>query len=167
MKRILLLLSFFLFVLFGCEARTPPEPVVEFSSQATICVKDSLSGNFQLQGKVTCTAQGVLVITVTSPEELKGLCYKWVDGFEMIYNDLHLKTESDYLPDFSFPQVLHDVMGELIKGAQCCEYDGNTAIFEGESSCGEYRVVTDKRGYIQNISVKEISLAIDFIYDDE
>ncbi len=134
----------------------------EFSAVAVVYVNDSLQSRCELQGQVVSTAQGVLSVTLTNPRELAGLCCKWGDGFEMWYNDLCLKGEEAYLPDFAFPRVMYDVLRDLPQNGVCTSFEEGIATFGGKVSAGEYIATTDGKGYIQNISVKEINLTIEF-----
>ncbi len=84
----------------------------------------------------------------------------------MVYNDLCLKGEEYYLPDFSFQRVIYDVLKCLHRNPECIGFADGLATFEGSIPAGEYVAVTDAKGYIQKISVEEINLEIQFFYKE-
>ncbi len=161
-----LLLSFFILFFYGCKGDVPPVPVSEFTASAVVYVGDSLQDRSEFQARVVSSARGVLCVTLTSPRELAGLCCKWGDGFEMSYNDLCLKGEGTYLPDFSFQRVIYDVLEDLSKNPPYLSFKDGVATFEGRIPAGAYKALTDGNGYINKISVKEINLKIEFSYKE-
>ena len=150
--------------LSACSANPPSQPVLDF--QAKLSIEDkAFDGLFSLQAEITSTMQGAVAMKVTTPDELWGLTYKWTDGFEMIYEGLHTKTQKGYLPKDSFAQALYNVLCALSREEQCDSFEKGVAVFTGECASGAYKVTTDSKGYIQNISVEEINLTIDFTYE--
>lgn len=160
----IVLLSFFLLFFSGCGAKEPPVPLCSFSAFANISIKDSLENRNEFQANISSTAAGVMTITLTSPPEVAGLCYKWEQGFEMIYKNLHLRTERGYLPRFSFAQVMYDILIDVEKNAVCEEFDGERAVFKGKRGQEDYTLVTDSKGYIQSLCVEKLKLKIEFSY---
>ncbi len=161
-------LTFFIVIivmfLSACSANPPSQPVLDF--QAKLSIEDkAFDGLFSLQAEITSTMQGAVAMKVTTPDELWGLTYKWTDGFEMIYEGLHTKTQKGYLPKDSFAQALYNVLCALSREEQCDSFEKGIAVFTGECASGAYKVTTDSKGYIQNISVEEINLTIDFTYE--
>ncbi len=166
MKIRILLLSFFILFFCGCKAKEPPDPLVEFSASAVVCIDDKLHSRSEFQAQVTSAAQGVLSVTLTGPSELAGLSCRWGDGFEMSYKDLCLKGEENYLPDFAFQRAIYDVLKSLPQKATCTSFADGVATFEGSIPAGEYTLTTDTEGYIQEISVEEINLEMQFSYKE-
>lgn len=166
MKIRILLLSFFIFIFCGCKGKEPPCPVTEFSADMVISVDDSLQSREELLAHAVSAARGVLCVTLTHPPEVSDLCYKWGDGFEMTYNGLKVLAEADYLPEFSFARVLYEVLENLRENPQCTGFEQEVATFEGRVTAGEYCAETDKAGNVQQISVGEINLTIEFSYKE-
>lgn len=165
MKRILtFLIVIIVMFLPACSANPPSQPVLDF--QAKLSIEDkAFDGLFSLQAEITSTMQGAVAMKVTTPDELWGLTYKWTDGFEMIYEGLHTKTQKGYLPKDSFAQAVYNVLCALSREEQCDSFEDGVAAFTGECASGAYKVTTDSKGYIQNISVEEIKSTIDFTYE--
>ncbi|MBQ4568634.1 MAG: hypothetical protein IJA62_01035 [Ruminococcus sp.] len=161
----IIILSFFILLLCGCKGKEPPVPVVEFSATAAVYTDYKLQSRNEFQARVTSAAQGVLSVILTSPAELAGLSCRWGDGFEMTYNDLCLKGEEAYLPDFSFQRVIYDVL-KCVRRAECTGFAEGIATFQGRIPAGEYVAETDSAGYLKEIFVEEINLEIQFSYKE-
>lgn len=165
MKKISAFLLVILITFLGaCAPQTPPEPVLDFTADVFIDGTSFTDGAFDISAEVTSTSHETAVITITSPDELWGLRYKWVDGFEMIYLGLHCKTEKGYLPADSFAEAIYNVLSSLKGEGVAVSFNGKVAVFSGECPSGKYKVTTDKKGYIQNISIEEINLHTEFTY---
>lgn len=161
------LFSFFLMLILfltGCSAE-PPVPVLDFKGYITVDGSKAFDSLFDIEAEIHSSLQGAVTITVTTPDELWGLTYKWRDDFEMIYESLHVKTHKGYLPDEAFAQGIYNVLCSMSRQPECKDYSEGEAVFEGECPSGRFRVITDKKGYIQNISVKEINLSVSFSYE--
>ncbi len=166
MKKIFLCLFVINFMfLSACGAKPPAQPVLDFQGRVIVDGTKAFDGLFSIEAEITSTMQGAATIQVTTPDELWGLTYKWTDGFEMIYEGLHAKTQKDYLPKDSFAQAIYNVLCALSRETACDSFADNEAVFTGECGSGKYKVTTDSIGYIQNISIEEISLSADFIYE--
>lgn len=164
MKRVfLILLFFFVFVLSACKASASiPEIAESFEAVVTIPKKDTDPEGYSLQAELAVENRAFVEITITSPSDTEGLTYIWDDGFEMVYKDLHLQTEVDYLPNFSSPQVIYNVLQSVYANPNGKLLESGEAIFSGSSDSGEYEVLTDSKGNIKNISIKETGFYADF-----
>lgn len=166
MKRLLaFLLSFLIFFLTACAPSAPSQPVLDFEAQIQIDGNEFYEGLSDLQAEITSTMQGAVVIRVTTPDELWGLTYKWSDGFELIYEGIHAKTQKDYMPKEGFAQAIFNVLCALSREEGCDSFSQGVAVFTGECSSGSYKATTDSAGYIQDISVEELKLSVAFEYE--
>ena len=160
----IILLSFFLFLFSGCSTKAPPVPLCSFSASVNISVGDSLEKRNEFQAQISVTAPGVMTVTLTSPPEVAGLSYKWEQNFEMIYKGLHLQTEREYLPKFSFARVLYDVISDVEKNAAFEKFEEDKVLFQGTRGNEAYTLTTDENGYIQSIVVEKLNLEVEFFY---
>ncbi len=166
MKRLLVfLLAVSLISFTACASSAPSAPLLDFEAQIQIDGTEVYEGLFDLQAEITSTMQGAVVIRVTTPDELWGLTYKWSDGFELIYEGIHAKTQKDYMPKEGFAQAIFNVLCALSREESCDSFSQGVAVFTGECPSGSYKVTTDSAGYIQNISVERLKLSVDFEYE--
>lgn len=161
----ILLLSFFLLCLFGCSAKKPPAPCLDFTASVIISQRDSLSERNTYQAQLTSKAQGVVVLRLQSDDVLNNLQYKWDEKLTVSYGELSFETPVDYLPSFSFAQGIYNVLFDLPRNGEFKGFEEDLALFSGTAQSGEYVVKTDKEGTIQQISVEEINLLAEFSYD--
>ncbi len=150
----------------SCSKNTPPKIKENFEAVVTVSGIETDLEDFLLKAEITVENRTDIEITVISPKEINGLSYIWNEEFEMVYKELHCKTEKDYLPGFSFSQGIYNVLSELYKTETAKQSDSGDWLFEGKSQSGTYEVLTDSKGYIKNISVKEINLNADFEYEE-
>ncbi len=166
MKRVFaFLLISVLLCLSACSTQPPSQPVLDFQAKMSVDGTKAFDGLFNVEAEITSTMQGAVAMKVTTPDELWGLTYKWTDGFEMIYEGLHTKTQKGYLPKDSFTEAVYNVLCALSREEQCDSFEDGVAVFTGECPSGAYKVTTDSKGYIQNISVEEINLFANFTYE--
>lgn len=163
MKRLFSFVLILMLFFTGCNAQ-PPVPVLDFKGCITVDGTECFDSLFDIEAEIHSTLQGAVTITVTTPDELWGLTYNWRDDFEMIYESLHVKTQKGYLPNDAFAQAVYNVLCDLSRQPECKDFSAGVAVFEGECPSGKYKVVTDNKGYIQNVSIKEINLSADFRY---
>lgn len=161
----MVLLSFFIFLFSGCSAQTPPALQLDFTASVLIRQEDSLSQRQSYQAQLISTTNGLISLRIKSTDALNNLTYKWDDKLTLSSNDMYLQTETDYLPSFSFAQAIYNVLTDLPTSGEFAEFADNEAVFCGLCKSGEYTVKTDKNGYIQNISIEELKLSVDFDYD--
>lgn len=103
-------LLFFVVVLIFTSCNKDVAPMaLNFSSQINIHYND-----IKIKGQVVFNPNNILELSVSSPSSLKGYTYKFKDDvLELIYNDLFVKAEKDYLPNNSFFKVLYNVLNSL------------------------------------------------------
>ena len=151
------------FVFSGCSGVKEAPVKEEFTSGIIIKALQFAPEDFTVEAQVQRSSKGELNITITSPEEIKGLTYSYLDKFCMSFNDYCCETECDYLPEFSFPQVIRNVLADFFQNAECADKSAEGCTYRGKSLSGEYIVSTDKDGNIKNISVEEINFECEFI----
>ncbi|MBR2724827.1 MAG: hypothetical protein IKB72_05260 [Ruminococcus sp.] len=167
MKKYLLVFCYIVSVfLSSCSKDVPPKIKGDFEAVVTVRDIETDLENFLLKADISVENSNNVEITVISPKEISGLSYIWGEEFEMVYKNLHCKTEKDYLPQFSFSQGIYNVLNSLYENDKATKSENGDWLFKGESQSGEYEVQTDSKGYIQNISIKEIRLCADFEYSD-
>ena len=162
-KPFLILFITIICLLTGCENKEPPVPIREFEGQMHID-KSYTGGQFDIDAQVSFLSEGVGEIFVTSPDELCTLCFSWDECFDMSYQGLHCQTEKGYLPHNAFAQAVYAVINDL-EDSKCQSFSEGTATFVGVCESGEYTLITDRKGYVQNISIEEINLSADFTYN--
>lgn len=166
MKKLFIFLISAVTVIFNaCTPAPPSQPVLDFEAKITVDGEKAFDGLFSPEAEITSTMQGAVTIKTTTPDELWGLTYKWSDGFEIIYDGLHAQTQKGYLPDDAYAQAVYNVLCAMSREQECDSFSEGVAVFTGECPGGSYRAVTDAKGYIQNISIEEINLNVDFIYE--
>lgn len=143
---------FFILLLCSCQEPQPHAPAVDFSAEITVAV-----GGVQISGGFSNTRQGVMTISVTSPDSLSGVKYGYKDGkLELSLDGLVCRTTSVYLPAQSFANRIFDCM-TLLKNEESYTYNSrkeNNAVFKA----GEYAVYTDfETGLISKIETEEMT----------
>lgn len=165
MKRILLIAFFLVTIPFtACKNEKPlPEVSKDFCAEATIHQKNVISDDYILKAEISVEKAAKVEIDVFYPEDLSGLSYVWnEEGFEMVYDDLHCKSESDYLPEFTFSRTIYNVIRSVYSNPQGEYTENGDVLFTGNCESGDFELLTDCEGNLKNISVKEINFSADF-----
>lgn len=150
--------------LSGCNSINVSPPVLDFSADITITSEDCLGSVSPISATLECTSQGAMKVTVTSPDELEGLSYKWTDVLEISYKGLICTADINYITENCFAEVIYYILYDMRTQEEYDSFSSGVAEYKGDCLSGEYIVRTDTDGYIQNISVEELSLVIDFEY---
>ena len=165
MKRIFLIVILIsVLTLTACKVNPPlPDVAADFKAVATIHQQNVVSDDYILKAEISVEKSSKVTIDVFYPEDLSGLSYVWnEEGFEMVYGDLHCKTESDYLPEFTFSQTIYNVLRSVYLNP-CGEYlESSDVLFTGNCASGDFELITDSKGNLKNISVKELNFSADF-----
>lgn len=137
------------------SAITAEQVVASFSAQAQVTQQGSVIGC-----SVTRTPEGLAAVTVTSPEQLKGMCFEWnVENSGISYQGLSCRTEQPFLPKTSFAAVIVNVLKAVSVPENLTdqgERDG-MACFSGQSDSGPFIILVDcSNGYIQEILLEEL-----------
>lgn len=138
---------------------------MDFTASVLIKQGQSLSENTVFQAKLTSSSQGMVVLRLRSDGALNNLEYCWDDKLTVCYADMYLCTETDYLQGKSFPQAIYNVLFDLPRGGEFRGFEGEDAVYSGNTRSGEYIVRTDDHGQIKIISIEELNLTVDFEYD--
>lgn len=147
----------------SCTEKAPkiPELVTGFSANADIEL-----GENKLKCSVSHTEKGISSITVSSPENLKGLSFKNFGGkYSISYNELSCETDTLFLPDSSFAQAITNVLDKVSEenGAVYQRSEQDKAIFTGTSDSGDFTLYADsKTGAIKKIEIPEINVTAVF-----
>ena len=151
-------------VLFAaCSQATaqPAKPVTDFSAAAQVDTAGT-----QLSCEVSHTKEGVSSVTVTKPDGLKGLCFKWLGGaYSIEYNKLYCQTTSDYLPQQSFARAIVNVLNVCASPEELslAENENNLCVYTGSCDSGNFKVTCDsKTGLIQTVEIDGLSLKVEF-----
>lgn len=158
MKKLFWLIPF-VFMLCGCSAtaNTPPEIQTAFSSNITVTI-----GEQELTCTVTRIPQGAETISLVTPEALKGITYKWLDGkCTIVYGELNFQTDSLFLPDNTFVSCWIDLW-QCIDSAAYETTEQQTARFVGSCKNGEFTLYTDTDGYAEKIVVPALDMEVNF-----
>ncbi len=157
MKRILVLGLISLLLLTGCRNSVPPTPVREFDGSFSAKIGEAV-----VEGEISCPGGAAVFLRVTTPDEIKGLCYEFKDELSMSFDGIEVRAETDYLPHTNFALGFYRVILDLPTGCSFKSYKNGDAVFEGNTESGEYTLLTDPKGNIKNISIEDIKLRIDF-----
>ncbi len=160
-----ILLSFFILFFGACSTHTPPVPQMDFTVSILIRQEDSLKERNSYQARLTSTSQGAVMLKVQSNDVLGNLQYTFEDKLTLSFGDMHLVTEINYLPSTSSSQAIYNVLFDLPRTGEFVGFEEDEAVFHGVTPGGEYRVKTDKEGRIEEISIEEINLSVDFDYE--
>ena len=138
---------------------------MDFTASVLVRQKDALNGNNSYQARLTAVSQGAMVLKVQSNDVTGNLQYTFEDKLTLSFGDMHLVTETDYLPKNSSPQAIYNVLFDLPRAGEFVRFEDDEAVFRGITPSGEYTVKTDEDGRIEEISIKEINLTVDFEYE--
>lgn len=148
----------------GAVTFTPPEIMVDFE-----CGFEADYSDMHMKGHIISMRQNVTTITLTEPENLNDLVYKWVDDVLSIsYNGLQCDTQNQYLPSNNFAQAMYNVLKSAKESAVYESTEENTCIFTGESQSGAYILKTDKKtGEIQSLQIEALKLNVAFTVNQD
>lgn len=139
----------------------PALPVTDFSAGAQVDTSGTL-----LSCDVSHTKEGVSSVTVTKPDGLKGLSFKWLGGsYSIEYNQLFCQTTSDYLPQQSFARAIVNVLGACAEPDKLtlAENKNGLCVYKGICDSGDFSVTCDsKTGIIQKVEIESLSLLVNF-----
>lgn len=150
-----------LFCLAGCTGKTPPTPQLDFTSEISVSLGEDT--NF-LKGNLVSSSQGTLSLEITTPDEIRGLTYKWRDNLNVSLQDISVEVDKGYFPKTSVPSALYNVLFHVHRSGEFQGFDGDIATFTGRSESGDYTLKTDSKGKICEISLEEINIKIKFEY---
>lgn len=120
-------------------------------------------GNNKYECHISRLTDGVVSITVNSPENISGLTFKFVDGkYSLSYNELLCKTDNVLLPRFSFPLIIINILSVADKQENLLyqSSEDNIVTFSGNSSYGKFNLVTDNNGKITKITQENSGLKV-------
>lgn len=166
MRRSILLLAVIALITLLFAACTqaggdPALPVTDFSAGAQVNTSGTL-----LTCDVSHTKEGVSSVTVTKPDGLKGLSFKWLgNSYSIEYNQLFCQTTSDYLPQQSFARAIVNVLDACAKPDQLTltENKNGSGVYSGTCDSGDFTVTCDsKTGIIQKVEIKNLLLTVNF-----
>ncbi len=151
-------------LLLGCKGINVSPPVLDFSADIEVASDECLGKASPLSATLDCTSQGAMKLSVTTPDELSGLTYKWTDVLEISYKELICTADIEYITETCFAEAVYNVLCDLRTKEDFDTFNSGFAEYRGECPSGEYIVRTDSKGYIQDISIEELSLRVTFAY---
>lgn len=166
MRRSILILAAVALITFLFAACTqaggdPAPPVTDFSASAQVDTSGTL-----ISCDISHTKEGVSSVTVTKPDGLKGLSFKWLGGsYSIEYNQLFCQTTSDYLPQQSFARAIVNVLDACAAPDKLTlsENKNGLGVYTGTCDSGDFTVTCDnKTGIIQKVEIKNLSLIVNF-----
>ncbi len=126
------------------------DAVVEYGSQKYKC-------------NITRLTDGVISVTINSPQNLSGLTFRCVDGkYSVSYDELLCKTDSVFLPETSFPTVIIQILSSVSNRDNLLYQSVNDDkfIFSGNTPLGSFNIETNSDGKITSITQKNTNLKI-------
>ena len=116
--RILKLLCVFFSVLAvllcGCDKHGKPgaEPAADFSADFSAEYQ-----GLELAGRLTNTRQGVCSVSLSAPETLDGVCFRFRENaLEICRDGVKAEAGEAYIPAASFPRLLRDAFRQTAEG---------------------------------------------------
>lgn len=156
-----LLFSFSLCACSSDDAFSPPAVNGEFTAQAQI-EYNSLA----ISADISVLKENVVTISVTSPETLKGLTYRFTDStLKMGYNGLESTSDEAFVPVDGFANCLYRVLQSINKS----EYDfdcnqDEMSRFTGNLGGAQYTFTVDNQsGNIRGITVSKPQMTVNFV----
>lgn len=138
-----------LFLLGGCEAKTPP--ATDFSAAFSAAYR-----GMTVEGNLSRSRQGLLTIKLSKPETLGGLRVSYRNGeLQLGRNRLLCTADEAYLPDDSFPALLKSALDALDNAAPEQELNLTAA-------CGAVHITTDENGLPTALECPEHDLRVRF-----
>jgi hypothetical protein len=158
MKKLPLLFFCLILALSGCTA--PSAPVDSFKAKFK-----AKSNGVTLKGKIYSSSNNTVTIKISYPDALSGYVYSFKNNkLNLSYNNLYLKSESEYLPEGDFSRTVYNVLRSLKKEDNIKVDKSYNSLTEYKGSCesGKYALVCDNLGKIKEISLKENNFNIKF-----
>lgn len=156
MKKLPLLFLCVIILLGGCKSEAA-FPLDKFKGNFTAYEKD-----VKIKGEIISDSNNYMVLKVSSPKSMKGYTYSYKDDkLKINYSNMNIASETDYLPESAFSQVIFNVIKSLKKEENCVLTGSYNSFSEYKGNCdsGEYRIKSDiNRGFIKEISLKEIKI---------
>lgn len=155
-----LLVIFMMFVFFGCsQAQTQLQSISsDFSADFIAQFK-----NDTYTGRVSCTRQGLITITVKTPETLSGLSVKYNNSqLQLCEDNLVCSADEAYLPETSFPSILKSVLDAVRNGRYTLVgTDDNESTYSLLTDAGSCMMKTEEN-YLKAVSVNDTEFNIEF-----
>ncbi|HHZ05999.1 MAG TPA: hypothetical protein GX401_04335 [Clostridiales bacterium] len=152
----LAIISMVIVVIAGCNNTSVPNSInLQFSAAATLnnCVYD-----------IIYTGKNLATVTVSEPEEIKGVTYIWQGGDCSIeYGELACKTDTLYLPDSSYAVIIVNVLNELnnMESLQVVSSSQESTVFKGNCTSGDFTVMVDNATtFVQSITMTDSDILI-------
>lgn len=140
----LILCVFFLCVIgfsfTSCGEIQPQLPVTDFSSDISIN-----TNNTKIKGSFSNNRQGVMTLTVNSPENINGMKYEYKDELLTIkFEGITTETVLNNLPQENFINLLYDCMFNLNneENLNLNSFDEQSAVYSVKSDENTYKVYT-------------------------
>lgn len=163
MKKVSSVFFLFLMILIFCscsESTKIPDIVTNINSNAVVQY-----GSTEYDCHITRLTDGVISVSINSPENLSGLTFRRADGkYSVSYDELLCRTDSVFLPETSFPTLIIDILsavGDKEKTVYCSS-ENNLVTFSVNSKSGNFNIVTDSDGNISKIIQESSGLKVIF-----
>ena len=102
----LLAISFFVVTLFGCRQDKNTDVCTLFSCDAVIVAE-----NREIKTKLSSTYGHNITLSFESPDSIKGLTYRVLNSnVHISYDSLECTVNTDYLPQFSYADVVIETL---------------------------------------------------------
>lgn len=158
MKKLPLLIFCLILFFSGC-AYADKKPVDKFKADFSANCNDIV-----LKGKIYSGSNGIMTLSLKSPEALSGYIYEYKnDKLSISYDNMNIKSETGYLPESDFSKILFNVLKSIKNEENYRLNDNYNSILEYKGRCvsGKFILKTDvKSGFIKEISLKENKLTV-------
>lgn len=151
-KSFILLLTFFSILTLCACSQSGKIPKVSFSTDSNAVVEYQ-SGKYNCH--ITHPSAKIISIKLTSPKNVDGLTILSSDGkYSLSFEGLMCKTESEILPETSFPSEISRIFTVLENPDNLLFVKQSNELYEfsGKTKDGNFKLYSDSEGKIKQIS---------------
>ncbi len=156
MKKLILPIVIFAFVLTGCSSKVGFEP----KSAGFSCLADVDYNGTKFSAKLHVGENGVFSAEVTEPSYLKGMSVKYEgENVEISYLGIETEVSPDTIPYFNYVSSLREVLLS-VKDKLEIEKNGDKYSYSGETAKGKYDIEFRADGFPVKISIPTHNLTV-------
>ncbi len=123
-------------------------------------------GNAEYECTINRLTDGVISITLNSPENISGLTFKQSDGkYTISYGTLICRNENALFSEYSFPNLIMEILSAASNSENLIYQSSENELytFSGSTSLGKFNITVDSEGKITDITQESLSLKVSFI----
>lgn len=157
LKRLIIALSMFVFMLCGCEKQTVKPILNNISFTAEI-----VYGDYEFIGNTEISDNDVKFI-VTKPQEIKDPTFNIAENkINSEYKGLSLETDINSSQQGAVVKILYDVLNDIVAKQICAEISEENCIINGKTDSYEYEFIFSPSGLPIELNIDDTELKIQF-----